>query len=184
MYASCLWGVRAMTEIGNYVLPLAVGIILAMGIIKKVAVFDVFCGGAKDSLVTVYKILPSLIGLMTAVAMLKASGTLDIISHSLSPVSEFFGIPGEVVPLGLLRPVSGSGSLAILNGIFENHGADSFIGRVASVIQGSTETTFYTLTVYYGSIGIKNTRHTVGSALTADITGMVFGTLAVRMIMT
>ena len=113
--------------------------------------------------------------------MLEASGFFDILTSLLSPVCEAVGIPAPVVPLGLMRPVTGSGSFAILNGILEKYGADSVIGRIASVMSGSTETTFYAITVYYGAIGLKKTRYTLPAATAADLTGMLSAVMLIKL---
>ena len=115
-----------------------------------------------------------------AVSMLSASGALDLFSHFISPAAKALGLPPEVMPLALLRPVSGSGSTALLTQIFSDYGPDSFIGRVASVMMGSTETTFYAIAVYFGAIGVKKTRHTIPAALAADFTGYLASVWAVR----
>ncbi len=127
-------------------------------------------------------IAPSLIGLIVGVSMLEASGFFVLVSEWLSPVCRWAGIPSEVVPLGLMRPVTGSGSFALLNSLLEQHGADSLIGKTASVMAGSTETTFYAVTVYYGAVGLKKTGYTVPAALAADITGMLLAAWTVRLL--
>jgi spore maturation protein B len=114
--------------------------------------------------------------------MFKASGALDVLTHALAPMSNAIQVPGELVPLAILRPVSGSGSLAIFENTLNTYGPDSFLGRVASVMQGSTETTFYTIAVYYGAINVQKTRHTVFCALIADFVGFIMSTLAVRLL--
>ena len=117
-----------------------------------------------------------------AVSMLSASGALDMLSSFLSPLARFLGLPVQVMPLALIRPVSGSGATAILTQIFQNNGTESFAGRVASVMSGSTETTFYAIAVYYGAVNIKKTRHTIPAALTADFTAFVVSALAVNLL--
>lgn len=163
-------------------MPCTVGLIIIFGFFKKVPLFDTFVGGAKDGLLSTFSIAPSLIGLIVAVSMLKTSGTLDIITSFLSPVGTFLGIPEETIPLMFLRPISGSGSLAFVDSIFKNCGPDSFPGRVASVMMGATETTFYAITVYFGSVGIKNTRHTIKAALSADLTSFIISVLTVKLL--
>ncbi len=170
-----------MDKVGIYVVPTVIVLILIFGVVKKVKVFECFVSGAKDGISSLISIAPTLIGLVVAVTMLNASGFFDIISGFLAPVCDIIGIPSEVVPLGLMRPVSGSGSFAILGSILEKYGADSIIGKTASIMAGSTETTFYAIAVYYGSVGIKNTRHTIPAALTADISGIIFASLFVKM---
>lgn len=170
-----------MDKIGIYVVPVVIVLIVVFGVIKKVNIFDSFTVGAKEGISSLISIAPSLIGLVLAVTMLDSSGFFDIITQALSPLCAKIGIPPEVVPLGLMRPVSGSGSFALLNSILEKYGADSIIGKTASVMAGSTETTFYAITVYFGSVGIRKTRHTIPSALTADLCGIIFASLSVRM---
>lgn len=169
-----------METLGNTIIPIVILLILILGIIKKAPVFDTFLEGAKEGLVSTYKIAPSLIGLIVAINMLKASGALDALTGLISPVTQFLGFPEEVLPLALLRPFSGGGSTAILNQILKDYGPDSFAGRCASVMAGSTETTFYAITVYYGSVGVKKILHTVPAALCADLTGMLMSVLCVR----
>lgn len=170
-----------MSEFGIYIVPVTIVLILIFGFFKKVNVFDCFTSGVKEGISSLISIAPSLVALIMAVTMLDASGFFEIISEFLSPLCSKIGIPPEVIPLGLMRPVSGSGSFAILNSILEKFGADSIIGRTASIMAGSTETTFYAIAVYYGSVGIKKTRHTVPSALIADFSGIIFASLSVRM---
>ncbi len=168
-------------SITNFIIPLLLSGIMIYGLVKQVNVFDTFIEGAKEGFHTSVKILPALVALMIAVSMFKASGALDIVTYSISPVTNFLQIPKEVLPLALLRPVSGSGALAMLETILAQYGPDSLIGRVASVLQGSTETTFYTIAVYYGAVGIKNTRHTVFASLAADFTTLAMSCIAVRL---
>ncbi len=168
-----------MEGFNNYIVPAIVAAFLLYGLFKNVPVFDVFLEGAREGLSTAIHILPSLVGLMTAVGVFNASGALDLISHGLKPVAELLGLLPQVMPLALLRPVSGSGGMAIFRELLADHGPDSFVGRVASVMMGSTETTFYTIAVYYGAVNIRKTRHTLPAALGADLAGFVFSSLAV-----
>ena len=148
-------------------MPLIFVVILIAGYVKNVKVYDVFIENAREGLNTVLGILTSLIGLMVAIGVFRASGALDVIIYAAKPVASLLGIPSEALPLAFLRPISGSASLALVSDIMKNFGPDSFIGRVVSTMMGSTETIFYTLTVYYGSVGIKNIRHTLTAALIA-----------------
>ena len=166
-----------MAAIGVACVPVLMAIILISGLRNRVKIYDAFMNGAKEGLFTTFKIFPALLGLMVAVGMLRASGTLDLIVQGLKPLTNFLGIPSEVVPLGLMRPISGSGSMAVITDIFTQYGPDSFIGRCASVMMGSTETTFYTIAIYYGSVKITKLRHTVKSAILADLTGMIVAVL-------
>jgi len=168
-------------KLGVYAIPVTVLIIIVFGLFRGVPLFDTFVSGAKEGFSSAISILPSLVGLMMAVSMLNASGALDMLSSFLAPVSRFLGLPEQVMPLALIKPVSGSGATAILSQIFQNNGTESFAGRVASVMSGSTETTFYAIAVYYGAINIKKTRHTIPAALTADLTACIISALAVRL---
>ena len=127
-------------------------------------------------------ILPNLVGLMTAVSMLRASGLMEVLGSLLAPLLERLGIPPETAALLFIRPISGSGALAIGSELMASHGPDSYVGRVAAVMLGSTETTFYTIAVYFGSAGIRKTRYAIPAALIADLTGFVAAAFAVRLL--
>lgn len=165
------------------ILPLVIVLIVGNGLLRRAPVFDCFTAGAKEGAVTAFKILPALVGLLVAISMLRASGIFDALGTVLSPLLDRVGFPQELVPLALMRPVSGSGALALVRDILSHCGPDSFAGRCASVMMGSTETTFYTLAVYMGSVGISKTRYTVKAALLADLTGIVVSVLAVRLLL-
>ena len=166
---------------GIYVIPVVLTVIIGAGLIRRLPVFELFIKGARQGIASVFKIIPSILALVCAVTMLRSSGLLDAVINLASPLLEPLGFPPELLPLSLLRPVSGSGSLAVLNDIYKNYGADSFIGKAASVMMGSTETTFYAIAVYFGSVGISKTRHTVPCALMADFAGMVMAVLTSRL---
>lgn len=153
--------------------PIVILIILLYGLFEKKNVFDIFLKGANDGLKMVIKIFPTLIGLFLAIGALSSSGILDFIIRLLSPVLNILHIPSEIMPLALLRPISGSGSIAIATDIMKRFGVDSLIGLIAATIMGSTETTIYTIAVYSSSIDIKKTRFVLFAALMADLTGMV-----------
>lgn len=171
-----------MGQVSSYMIPAILCIILIYGAYKKVPVFTTFMQGAKEGLEVSIQILPALVALVTAVGMFRASGALDLLTWAISPVAKLLHLPVEVMPLTLLRPISGSGALVIFQDIITNYGPDSFIGRVASVMQGSTETTFYTIALYYGATSVTKTRHTLGSALTGDVIGFVMSALMVRVL--
>lgn len=164
-------------------IPIFIGIVIVLGIVKKVPLFDAFAAGAKDGLRTLYNIAPTLAGLIVAVEMLKASGAMDMLCDFVEPLAEMLGFPKEIVPMVLLRPVSGGGSTALLTNIYKEYGPDSFAGKVASVLAGSTETTFYAVAVYFGSVNIKKVRHTLVAALAADFTAAVMAVLTVRIML-
>lgn len=174
--------VGVLSVIGSWIVPTVILLIVVSAAINGVPVFDTFLKGSKEGLYTSVSIAPSLIGLITAVSMLKASGFLDIFTSALSPLLANIGIPPEIVPLSILRPISGSGSIALLDNIFSNYGPDSDIGKISSIIMGATETTFYTCTVYLGAVGIKNSRHTLACSLIADITTIILATATVLLI--
>ena len=165
------------------IIPAIIVLILVIAAIKKVDIMGEFTKGAKEGIETAKKLIPSLCLMLTAIGMFRASGALDALVSFFSPIAKAVGLPEQVLPLALLKPFSGSGSFALLTDIFENYGADSFVGRVASTIAGSTETTFYTLAVYFGAVNIKKTRHTLPSALTADILGFILSAFFVRIFM-
>jgi len=156
-------------SISSFAMPALAVIIIMHGIYKKSDVYSTFSAGAKDGLKTTVNILPNLIGLLVAVKMLSASGALEMAEKVISPIAEFLHFPTTLVPFALLRPVSGSGSLAMATDLFSKHGTDSFVGRAVSVMMGSSETTFYTVAVYFGAVKAKNVRHTLLCALFADI---------------
>lgn len=170
-----------LNSFGNFVLPFMVVSIIAYGLYKKVKVFDCFIEGAKKGLFTVYELLPTITGLVLAVTMLQKSGGMELIAKAFSPISNLLGIPQEVTPMALLSPVSGGGSLSLFENILKQYGPDSFLGRVGSVLMGSTDTTIYAVTVYYSAIGIKNSRHTLYAGLCADFASYVLSTVFVKM---
>ncbi len=157
-----------METVAAFFLPAVVVLILGYGAVKKCRVFDTFLEGAKGGFRTALSVAPSLLALLLAVDMLRASGAIDLVGRLLAPAASLLGLPRETVPLALLSPLSGSGSVGVLKTILEQNGPDSFAGLCASVMGGSTETTFYAVTVYYGAIGVKKTRHTLPCAVCAD----------------
>ncbi len=170
-----------MNNIGTYVLLSFISAIVLFAICRKTAVFDCFLSGAKDGIKNAVSILPALIALLFAVKLLTASGITESITAVCSPLLQKIRFPAEILPLCILSPISGSGSLSAFQDILAVYGADSYIGRVASVIAGATETTFYAVTVYYGAIGVKKIRHTIAAALCADIAGFILASFFVRL---
>lgn len=164
----------------DYVIPFFIAVIMIIGLVKKVDVFSEFTEGAKENLQAAVSVLPALVALMTAIGMFKASGALDFISKAIFPLTSFLGFPEECIPLAIIRPVSGSGALAVFENILTDVSPDSFAGRVASVIIGSTETTFYTIAVYYGITKVKKTRQALPASFAADFTGFILSALTVR----
>ena len=165
----------------EFVMPAFACIIVVFGLFKRVPVFDIFLKGAKEGMQILYSIAPTIIGLVFAVDLLRSSGAIDAICNFIEPAADFLGFPKEIVPMVLLRPVSGSGSTALLTSLYEQCGPDSFAGRVASVLAGSSETTFYAIAMYFGCIKVKKIRHTLFAAIIADITAAVMSVLTVRL---
>lgn len=163
----------------DWILPVTAVFIILYGLVKGAPVMDCFLDGAKEGFDTFLGILPSLIALIAAVSVLSASGGLDVILWFMKPVASITGIPPDVLPLVLLSPVSGSGSLTMYEALLKAAGPDSFSGRVASVIMGSTETTFYAVTVYYGAVGVKKTRYTLAASLIADSVSFLLAPISV-----
>ncbi len=168
-------------NLSSLVIPLLLAAVAVYGMGKRVDVYGALTHGAEEGLTVLLRIIPALVGLLTAVSMFRASGAMEWLSGLCAPVLEFLGIPPETTPLMLIRPVSGSGALAVASDLMSTHGPDSYVGRVAAVMLGSTETTFYTIAVYFGSAGIYKTRHTIPAALVADLTGFLVSALAVRL---
>lgn len=164
---------KIINYISLIVMPLIILIIIINALREKVEVFDIFLKGAIEGLEITLKIFPTLIGLFVAIGMLRSSGVLDFIIKIVSPITNMIQIPGEILPLAMLRPISGSASMAVATDIIKSNGVDSFIGMLASVIMGSTETTLYTIAVYTSCVKIKNTRKILIAALIADATGVL-----------
>ena len=165
----------------DYLIP---GILLAAALTalrKKENVYDILLQGASEGLKLLVSILPALILLLTAVHMLKASGAVEMLSALLSPLFSLFGIPPETAMLVLIRPISGSAALAVGADLMAQYGVDSLVGRTAAVMLGSTETTFYTISVYFGAAGIQKTRYCIPAALFADFVGFFMASLTVRL---
>ena len=171
---------KTMATLTDYIVPFLLLISCALVLRKRENAYDLLLSGAADGLKLIFTLLPTLILLLTAVTMLRASGAVEVISGYLSPFFSFFGIPPETAILILIRPISGSAALAVGADLMAQYGVDSIIGRTAAVMLGSTETTFYTISVYFGAAGIKKTRYTIPAALIADFTGFLVASLTVR----
>ncbi len=167
-------------DISSYVVPLLLLFTALYALRKKVDVYEALTAGASEGLRVLMRIFPSLVALLSAVYMLRASGAMELLTVWLSPLMEMLGLPAETTALMLIRPISGSGALAVGSDLMATYGADSYIGRVAAVMLGSTETTFYTIAVYFGAAGIRRTRYTIPAALAADLAGFVFAAMSVR----
>ena len=170
-------------DYSSYLVPLLLAFVSLFALGKGINVYESLIRGAEEGLQILLRILPSLVGLMTAVYMLRASGFLDRMGLLLSPLFTFLGIPPEAAPLLVIRPVSGSGALAIGSELMAEYGPDSYIGRTAAVMLGSSETTFYTVAVYFGAAGIQKTRYAIPAALIADLTAFLAAAFAVRLLL-
>ena len=161
-------------EIAPWIIPGLMVALLGFGAAKRVPVYECFVEGAKDGFNVALRIIPYLVAILTAVAMFRASGAMDAVVGPLGAVTELIGLPAEALPMALLRPLSGSGAYGVLASIIQDpaHGPDSLVGYLVSTFQGSTETTFYVLAVYFGAVGIRRIRHALFAALLADIVGI------------
>jgi spore maturation protein B len=164
------------------VIPLILLIFIGMAEFKKVKVYEKFVEGAKEGFEIGVKIIPYLVAMLVAIAMFRASGALEILTLILKPVTELIGMPSEVLPMALMRPLSGSGSLGVMTELMQTHGPDSLIGFMASTMFGSTETTFYVIAVYFGAVNIQRTKYALPAGLVADAAGLIAATLICRAI--
>lgn len=163
-----------LNDVSNWVVPLLLlGIPLYAYAFRKVNVYESFIDGAKEGFWVGVKIIPYLIAILVAIGMFRASGAMGFLVSFLKPVTQWTGFPAEALPVALLRPLSGSGTLGLISDIFNTLGPDGFVGRLVSVIEGSTETTFYVLAVYFGSVSIRKTRHALPASLLGDLTGVI-----------
>ena len=167
----------------DYIVPLIIFVAAALALGRRENAYNLLLDGAAQGLRLLVTLIPALILLLTAVTMLRASGAMGVISQFLAPVFRFFGIPPETAMLVLVRPISGSAALAVGAELMAEYGPDSLVGRTAAVMLGSTETTFYTISVYFGAAGIRKTRYTVFAALFADMVGFFMASLTVRFMM-
>lgn len=165
---------RAVLDaISLWAIPVLLVVIPFVGIIRRVKVYDVFIEGAKEGFDVAVKIIPFLVGILVAIGMFRGSGAMDLLMAALRPIVVRTGFPAELVPLTILRSLTGSGSLAFTTDLIKTHGPDSVIARMAATLYGSSETTFYVLAVYFGAVGIRRTRHAVPAALVGDIVAAI-----------
>lgn len=159
--------------VSKWLLPAIIAFIPVYGLARRVPVYESFVEGAKESIPTITSIFPHLLGMMVGVHVFRESGAMDVIISLFVPVLSLIHFPQDIIPLALLRPISGAGSLAMASDIMNVHGPDSFLGRLASTMQGSTDTTLYVITVYFGAVGIRNTRYALKVGLLADVAGLI-----------
>lgn len=170
-----------MKLLSNLILPLIVLIIILYGVKKKVNVYDTFTNGAKESFDMTLKLFPTLLAMILGINIFIKSGILNFFLNILEPCFNTIKVPKEILPIAIMRPISGSSGLALLNTIYETYGPDSLITRISSVIQGSTDTTLYVLALYFGSIGIKKTRYALKAGLLADLVGVIASIVIVKL---
>ena len=169
-----------MSNISKLMIPLFVLFVIIYGLKKKVFIYEAFLEGAKEGIVTIFNIFPSIIAMVFAINIFLNSGFLEYIFAFLKPLLNLLNIPFNIIPMAFIRPISGTASLAIMNDIFKSFGPDSSIGRIASVLQGCTDTTIYVLALYFGSVKISKTRHALTTGLFADLIGIVASFLIVN----
>ncbi|HOP50152.1 MAG TPA: nucleoside recognition domain-containing protein [Ignavibacteriales bacterium] len=176
-------GFKTFIEIISYVaIPLIILTFIIYGFLKKVKVYEAFVEGAKEGFNVAVKIIPYLVGMLTAIAVFRSSGSMDVLVSLLQPITSLIGMPAEALPMALMRPLSGSGSIAIMSEIMKTYGPDTALGVLVSTLYGSSETTFYVLAVYFGSINISKTRHALAAGLLADLAGVIGATFIVRLL--
>ncbi|MFQ5708683.1 MAG: spore maturation protein [bacterium] len=173
---------QLMKTISDLAIPLILFLVVGYGFFKKVKIYESFVDGAKGGFEVAIKIIPYLVAILVAIGMFRASGAMDYFVAIIAPVTKLIGMPAEALPVALLRPLSGSGTLGLVTELMKTHGPDSFIGRLVSTMYGSTETTFYVLAVYFGSVGIKKTRHAVPAGLLADAAGLLAALFICRLV--
>lgn len=164
---------QVINYISSAAIPTVILIILLYGVAEKNKVYDTFLEGAKDEIEIVFKLFPTLVGIFLAVGALRKSGIIDLIIKLISPITNLLKIPNQILPLAMLRPISGSASMAVAVDIMQKYGVDTTIGLITSTIMGSTETTLYTIAVYTSCVGVKKTRFVLFAALIADFVGMI-----------
>ncbi len=173
---------KAIRFISVITIPLLIGSFVIYGMAKKVRIYESFVEGAKEGFEIAVKIIPYLVAILVAIGIFRAGGGMDLLVRILSPVTDFIGMPAEVLPMALMRPLSGSGSIGLMTELITEHGADSFIGVLSSTIMGSTETTFYVIAVYFGAVNIRKIRHALAAGLLADLAGILAALFIVKIL--
>lgn len=171
-----------MTTISVWMIPLLICFIMIYGTFKKVPTYEAFVEGGKEGISMSFSIIPFLVGMLVAISVFRASGALDFIVQFLRPLLGMLHVPAEILPLAIIRPISGTAALGMTSDLISVYGPDSFIGRLAATIQGSTDTTFYVLTVYFGAVGIKKMGDAVKVGLLADLVGIIAAIVVVTLV--
>ncbi len=172
---------QMISVISLWFIPVLIGFILLYGTMKKVPTYETFVEGGKEGIKMAVSIIPFLVGMMVAISIFRASGALDYMVDLIRPGLEKVGIPADIIPLAIIRPISGNAALGMTSDLIATHGPDSFIGRLASTLQGSTDTTFYVLTVYFGAVGIKKMGDALKVGLLADLAGFIAAIVVVTL---
>ena len=170
-----------LNVISLWAIPFVAAAIPLYAIIKKVPVYSVFCEGAKDGLAVAAKIVPYLVCMLCGIGMFRRSGAMDYVVMALEPVTNLIGMPGEILPMGIMRSFSGGGAEGMMADLLTEYGTQSQIGRIASVAMGSTETTFYIVAVYFGSVGVSKTRHSIAAGLLGDLASLIASAIVVNL---
>lgn len=164
---------KTLDSISRWAIPMVLLIIPLIGLMRGVKLYESFVTGAEQGFITAIKIIPFMVSMLVAIGVFRASGAMELLIKAISPIFDMVKIPPEILPLAIMRPLSGGGALGIATELIHSYGPDSFIGRLASTMQGSTDTTFYVLTVYFGSVGVKKYRYALSLGLIADITTLI-----------
>ena len=173
---------HAVNVFSVWILPIMLLTFLGAALYKKIPLYDTFIDGAKEGFSIGVKIIPYLVGILVAIGMFRASGAIEFLAHALAPALNLIGMPADILPLAIIRPLSGSGALGITTEIANQYGGDSYMARLAAVMTGSSETTLYVIAVYFGSVGISKIRHALIAGLVADIAGMLAALFICRLV--
>ena len=171
-----------ITSISIWLIPCFILLVLLVSTWRNVPTYETFVEGGKEVVKMAFSLLPFLLGMIVSIAILRSSGALEAFVHFISPFLSFVGIPPEIIPLALVRPISGTAALGMTTELISTHGPDSFLGRLASTMQGSTDTTLYILTVYFGAVGIKKMRYALKVGLLADLVGIIASIIIVTIV--
>jgi spore maturation protein B len=171
-----------ITTISVWLIPMIIGIVFLAGTLKRVPTYETFVDGGKEGFQMAVSIMPYLVGMLVSIGVFRASGAMEAMVDFMKPLFSAIGVPAEVVPLAIIRPISGNGALGMMSNILSHHGPDSFIGRLAATIQGTTDTTFYIVTVYFGAVGIRKIGDSLKVGLLADMVGFAAAILIVSLV--
>lgn len=173
--------INIMQIISKFAIPFMIVGIICYGIVKKVKVYESFTEGAKDGFTTAIRIIPFFVAMLVAIGVFRTSGAMELLIKALVPITKAFNIPGELLPMIIMRPLSGGGAQGLMTDLITTHGPESMLARMAAVMMGSTETTLYVLSVYFGSVSIKKQRHALSAGLIADFAGLISAILVTRL---